>query len=263
MKDTPDAGASPFECVEPELGELLARYEDPGLEADLRRRLDDHLTMCDACRLERAIERKVAEGLRDSRLRLPQDGGRARGWLTLAPPRRRSVWALASAGGLAVAASAALMLALPPAPAGDGGPRRDGGAAPRIVRPVEGEVVTTATPRLRWTPAPGATAYLVELSGAGGEPRWSGRAQEPALTLPDAARLEPGRWRVIVQPVPADLAAPGDLTVSFRRAGGTAFLRYRIGAAAPAARVAAILGMLLLAASGVGAAIRGRIPSHG
>jgi hypothetical protein len=263
VKDTPDAGASPFECVEPELGELLARYEDPGLEAGLRRRLDDHLTICDACRLERAIEHKVAVGLRDSRLQLPEDGGRARNWLTLAPPRRRSVWALATAGGLAVAASAALMLALPPTPAGDGGPRRDGGGEPRIVRPVEGEVVMTATPRLNWTPVPGATAYVVELSGPGGEPRWSGHAPEPSLTLPEAARLDPGRWRVIVQPVPADLAGPGDLTVSFRRAGGGAFLLYRIGAAAPAARIVALLGMLLLGASVVGAAIRGRIPSHG
>ena len=56
MTDNAAAGAGGFECVDPRWGERLARLDDPQTNPAERQGLEDHLFICDACRLQRAAE---------------------------------------------------------------------------------------------------------------------------------------------------------------------------------------------------------------
>lgn len=245
MNDRLDSLDGPFECVEAELGAQIALLADPALDAGLRKRLDDHLLICDACRLEMAVQTRVAAGLADGRLSL--DSAAAPHATTRARVRfvpRILTWG----GGLAVAASLLLMFLLPPVPSGPDVLRRSDQGGPQFLRPVEGEIVSTATPELEWTRIEGATAYRVQISRIGDEAIWSARVKTTTVRVPESFPLSgPARYRAILEPVPADLAGLADVSVTFRREGTAPFLAYRVGAAPLVARWLGIAGLAALA----------------
>ena len=234
-----------YECVEPALGAQLGRLDEPDLDADTRRRLEDHLAVCDACRLTRALG--PALGREAARLETRPAAGAAARVATIA----------AGGGAMLLAASLVLMLALPPRSRQAGLVMRSGG--PEVFqRPVDGEVVRDRTPRLRWRPVPGATAYRVTIAAVGGDYRWQGTTRGTSLEPPATAALPPaGDFRVMLEPVPEDLAPPGGWSTTFRTGGTAAWLRYRLRAAPPAVRGAGLLGGLALLA-GLAAALANR-----
>ncbi len=253
-RETGGEGNEGFACVEPALGSELWQYGLPSLDANLRERLERHVQICDACRMALAIERRVASGLKDGTLRL--DTAQARRPLSLLlpilRPTARSVWARvsAAAGACALAASVALMILLPPH-AGDSGRLSRSETSPiGFTRPVEGEVTLDRTPELSWQPIEGATAYRVVLREIGGTYTWTGETQALAIRVPANAPLpSAARARALLEPIPADVAAPGGVSVSFETAGLPRYLGYRVGASAAGARVAGAAGAALLAAS--------------
>ena len=231
MTDNAAAGAGGFECVDPRWGERLARLDDPETNPAERQGLEDHLFICDACRLQRAAEAAVIAHL---------TAASAAGTRPRRLPRRRAFVGVPAWSALALAASLAGVFLWPPA-SPDTGARR---AAPDagFVRPVEGEVVHSATPVLRWNPVPGATAYEVEISQVEGDYTLKARADAAELRVPAETPLPPGAMlRGVVRPIPTDLAGPVDMSVAFRRAGWTAYALYRL-------RTAPFVLHLLLAA---------------
>lgn len=238
MTDRPHPDEKDYECVDVRLGRKMWRLAEPGLPADVRAELEDHLEICDACRRDRAVTDTVARLIVAREVDLPR-------------PRRGPRLATVG-GGLALAASLALAFVAPPRPAGPSVLRRGVDEA-RIVRPVEGEVVTGDRLRLDWEPVPRASAYAVVVSGEAHDHRWSGRLEGPPARLPAEAVPDHGRYRVLVEPVPQDLALPGDLSVSFRRAGPLRFAAYRLTSAP---RPVTALGLLGLAVAGAGLVLR-------
>jgi len=241
MTDRIQGPHSQYECVEPELGELLWRRLDPGLEPDLRSRLQDHLSICDACRLTLLVEGRIEGGLRAGEWAL--EGGRSVRPATGSRTRKSTVFA----GGLALAASLVLMLILPPAARAPLGVVRGDTAGMGFVRPVESEVLVTSRPDFRWTPIAGATAYRIEVSQVDGPWFWSGRTGRAELRLPAESALPPrGSFRAMVQTIPADLSGLADVTVSFRRGAFGAFLSYRAAASPLWVKFLACGGLALL-----------------
>lgn len=241
MTDRIQGPHSAYECVEPELGELLWRRLDPDLESDLRSRLEDHLSICDACRLILLVEGRIEGGLRAGEWAL--EGGRSVGPATGSRVRKST----ALAGGLALAASLVLMLILPPAARAPLGLVRGDTAGMGFVRPIEGEVLVTSRPSFRWASIVGATAYRIEISQVDGPWSWSGRTGQAELRLPAASVLPSrGSFRAMVQPIPADLAGLSDVTVFFRRGGPRHFLTYRVSASPLWIKVLGFAGLALL-----------------
>jgi hypothetical protein len=259
----PDGPWPGYECVEPALGAEIWRLDDPRSDAALRTTLELHLEICDDCRLRRATERRVAEGLRAGRLVLSDDGrddssreeltvGRspvaagtpARRPRTVVRPFRRNPWLWTLTGGSTlVAAGIALLLLLPPLPR-DGAGRFRGETGPTILRPVEGEVVLDRTPRVDWQPVDGATSYEVTVDEVAGGYEWSERTVESHAEVPPTSPLPADRtFRAFVEPLPRDLAAPGGETVSFATGDFPSYLRHRWSAGSPAARVIAVFGL--------------------
>ncbi|MEN8006875.1 MAG: hypothetical protein ABFS42_07640 [Candidatus Krumholzibacteriota bacterium] len=227
-----------FECVEPALGDEMWRFEAPDLDASLRRRLENHLMICDACRLRQAMDRRVASGLEDGTLEL--QSGRA------VHPRRLAIHALGWSGGLAVAASLVLMLLVPPQ-ARNGGRLVRSADDTRFLRPVEGEVINGGQPRLSWEPVPGATNYRLTVSEVGGDHEWHGETTALSLVVPAAAELPPSRsFRASLEPVPADLAQPGGVSVSFSTGDLSEFLAYRLAASSTILRLLGLAGLFML-----------------
>ncbi|MCP4572881.1 MAG: hypothetical protein GY838_11060 [bacterium] len=240
MNNGPHPQDMEFECVEPAVGELLWQLRDPDLAADTRARFEDHLLVCDACRLEHAVSAQVS--------RLLEDGE------VVVATRHRGPRLAAWSGGCALAAALVLAFLVPPRPATHTVPRR-GVDATHVVRPVEGEVVLADRPHLDWTPVPGATAYRVEITGLDDDHHWRGRLATPPARLPAGAALPGhGRYRALIEPIPEDLALPGDLSVSFVRTGPLRFAAYRLTAAPPLVLALGGLGLFGLA----GAALANR-----
>jgi hypothetical protein len=226
-----------YECVDPDVGEEMWRLGAPALDAALRRRLETHLTVCDACRLRRAVERRVAEGLSDGTLSLP---ARRRG--------PRAARAVAWGGALAAAAGLALMMILPPR-ARDGDRLVRGPGDPQFRRPVEGEVVRGGRPTLSWAAIEGATAYRIVVDEVGGDHAWRGETAGLSIDVPAAVELPASRdYRAFLEPVPADLAQPGGVSVSFRTGDTLEFLVYRLAASPWVARAFVLAGLLGLGA---------------
>lgn len=236
-----------YECVESELGKELWKYDMPGIDSGLKRRIEAHLTVCDACRLSRAIERKVAVGLRDGGLKV----GRP------ALPRSRPGFArlrrgsfLGAAGVFAMAAAFILLFLLPPSVPDQAGTSRSALLRPGFDRPVEREVVREVGIRFSWRPIEGATRYRIAVREVEGPYEWSGETNGTSVRTPVENPLPAGkRFRALLQPVPADLARPGDTSVSFRTGTKGEVLLYRIGASPVPVRLLASIGLFLLLVS--------------
>ncbi len=240
-----------FECVQPELGEQVWRCGLPDCDPDLQRELDRHLQVCDACRLQQFLHVKLDAWARAGRISIEADRE------PIGEPREEGIWlrllwkrpvaALASGGGLALAASLALTVLLSPTAPGRDGATRGGPAAPGFERPVEGEVIREATPTLSWRSISGATAYQVTIDNLDGSFSWSGRTENTSLEIPAAVSLpEKGQYRAILEPVPADLAPLGGISVTFRRADLAGFLAYRVQAAPLPVHLLGLLGIAAL-----------------
>ncbi len=249
-----DAGTGGYACVDPTLGRELWQYGLPSLDASLRERLERHVQVCDACRMALAIERRVESGLRDGSLKL--DPPKARLPLSLLlpilRPPARPAWARwsAAAGGCAVAAAIALMILLPPQPSDTGRLARSETFPMGFTRPLEGEVTLDRTPELSWKPVEGATAYRIVLREIGGTYTWTAETNALAIRVPaDAPLPSAARVRALLESVPADVAAPGGVSVAFETAGLTRYLGYRVGASAAGVRAVGGAGMSLLAAA--------------
>lgn len=254
MNHREDRSDGPFVCVEPALGKQRGSLADPDLEPSLRRELEEHVAICDACRLELAIAARISGEVRAGRLLLSGIHGRR---------RSRTLRLLAWAGGLAAAASVALVFLLPPSPAGPDSLRRSDPAAPHFLRPVEGEVLISGTPELSWTRVEGATSYRVLISRPDGEEVWNVTVPSTSVRLPeDVLAPDPARYRVVVEPVPVDLAGMTELNVSFRRDGVGAFVSYRLQEAPAVAWWLGIIGLLALGIGVAGIWYQMRPPRH-
>ncbi len=206
-------------CIDTTLGTELWRLETADCPAELRSRLETHVTYCAACRLQLAVERKVVAGLGDGSLVLRRP----------APAYARyAVWS-ASVGITAVACSLALMLLLPPiAPHSAMTMRGDDG--PSINRPVPDEVVLGGQPTIRWTPLEGVTSYNVQVETVDGNHRWSTNTPTAEITVPASDELPLNmRCRIRIEPVPAHLAPAEGLRTSFRTGSTGSWIQYRLG----------------------------------
>lgn len=240
MKPTPITHGSDegYDCLDPTLGNELWRLADPDCPAELRGRLETHMTYCADCRLQIAVERHATGGLRDGSLVLAPDTDQ---W------GRPAFW-IAGLGATALAAGLALLVLMPPtAPHEHLTLRGDDG--PAIERPVADEVVLGREPTVRWTPLDGATRYDLRVEAVDGDYNWSVSTDTPAATVPQDRSLPADtRFRVRVQPVPAHLAPDGALRSSFRTGGFGAWFGHRLRHGAAAGRALGGVGLLGLVA---------------
>ncbi len=234
MTENTNPNGDGFACVDPEWGEQLWRFEEPNLETRVRKGLEDHLFICDACQLTRASEVALGAAIKSGRVQA----------IPAAPTRLRPVPWLQWGGVAAMAASLALMVILPPTGRQVGGMRRGDSPVPHFQRPVEGEVLRTGAPELTWSAIPGASSYQVQISEVGGPYQWSTATDDPMAQIPaDQPLPEDGIFRGVVQPVPADLVGIADVSVAFSRAGWREFAVYRAGATPVWLRLLGLLGL--------------------
>lgn len=250
---------TPFECVDPSVGQELWRLQQPDLDPALRATLEAHLAACHACRLMVRLDAKAQELARAGRLDSLDAGPAVRARHPLLG-HARSPWAAA----LPLAASLVAMLALPPRPITQEQTAR-GPDLVRFTRPVEGEVVSTRRPELRWTPIPAASGYAVELRDREGRPVWTGTSTVPELRVPEEAALMPGReYRALLSVRPADLAPLAPASVGFRRDSFGSMVLHRVRWAHPLLQAAAAVSLaLLLLASLTGARRRKTVAETG
>jgi hypothetical protein len=245
-----------FECVEPDVGRELRHWTGPGATAAQRAQREDHLRICDACRLEAAVAREMLAGLADGSLVLPGNSAAAHRRRPRVLPIRPFP-ALTGAAACLVAAGLALAVLLPPvSPAGPGADRS--GAEEGFVRPVEGETVGSDDLQFRWHPVTDATGYALRVEEVGGDFAWEGDSPTGSLVLPASVDLPVAReFRAYLTPIPRDLAPSGSLSVRFRSGTAGAVWRYRATAAPWPARWLVLAG-LLAGMAAVGLRIGGR-----
>ncbi|MFH1843709.1 MAG: zf-HC2 domain-containing protein, partial [bacterium] len=242
---TRDGNPDFYECVDPSVGELISQYHEPDLDAALRRQLDRHLEICDACRWELELQNVMVAGLERGALTIhpgeqPAD---AHGHQHDRPVLAR--W-LGGVGGLALAASLILVFFLAPSPPDGDLIQRTAGADFRFIRPVESEVVLGEQPQFSWPALPGASMYRITLRLVDGSILWADSTQTTSLRVPDRASIPTdSRIQAFLEPVPADLAPERGVSVSFRTGGFGSFLGYRLGAAPPWSRITGLLGGIL------------------
>lgn len=223
--------SGPYQCVQPEIGDQIWRLDRAETPSDLRLRLKNHLAVCDSCRLTLAVQERVQRGAQDHSLAVKTARNRAAGW----------TWA----GGLALAASLALVLLIPPRQTGRLLVR--GADSPGFIRPVEGEILHHEAPRLKWTPVAGATAYRIEITSSDQKYHWTARTKQPAVRIPrDQPLPQDEDLLAMVQTVPEDLVSLGAISVHFRREKTGGFLNYRLKAAPSAVKILGLLGLGLL-----------------
>lgn len=240
-----DPKATPYECIDAAVGERLWRREQPDLDPTEKAILDAHLEACQACRLLVRVDEGAQRLGREARLAAP---GAARA--TRADASRNGHARVRWAAGLAFAASLVAMLVLPPRPASPGRSVR-GSEVVRFTAPVEGEIVATPRPVLRWTPLRGATRYVVTLIDDGGRAAWSGETATPMIRLPESAALVRGRlYRALLSVRPADLAPPVPASVAFRRETPVRVLLHRLRWSHPLLQAATALAFAVLAIAG-------------
>jgi hypothetical protein len=215
----------------------LAAYADTRLDATARARVEEHLADCTYClgqvgflvrELRETEARPVPSRLIDTARERPSR------WFRLVP-----------VPALAALAATALLLVVgfvwqpdrglaPFSPAGPGAERsgrasttvpmdrtvRNGGlaaVAPRILLPVDGEVVGQLPMEIRWSSSPGALQYSVQVLSLAGDLVWEGSSAGEATVVPSAVAFEPGqRYYVWVEArLPSGATSKSD-AVAFR-----------------------------------------------
>lgn len=238
-----------YECVEPELGADLDKLDAPDTDQTLRRQLENHIEVCDACRFEIAVNKNVARGLQTGRYRISSSIG----WLEtlrnfLSPPGRES-WAgaMQTVSSISFSACVLLVFLLPPTAPQFGSGQRGPDQEPRFERPVEGEVVLNANPTLSWEPIEEASGYRITLDNAGGGYEWYGQTRENEITVPSGSPVPlDDRLRAILEPIPPDLAPSGGYSLSFRRGNLIDFIGYRVKAASLLLKLCGSLSLVSL-----------------
>lgn len=244
MKDDPVK--SPFECVDPAVGGQLWQLERMDVDPSLRSLLEAHVAACDACRQIVQLDGRVQALVREGHLREPIRGSRRRRLVPSAPRRAVPIAALA------LAASLILLVVLPPRPIADTGPTR-GPTGSRFTRPVEGEIVATRRPVLRWTPIDDVTEYVVELRDRDGRTVWTGESDVPEIRVDESAGLGSGReYRALLSVRPADLAPPVPASVAFRSGSWGRMLLHRARWAHPWLQVVTLLSLGSLSVAWLG-----------
>ena len=212
---------TPFECVDPSIGDQIWRLERPDLDPELRQSLLAHASVCHACSELHKLDAEGRELARSGSLENPEPVSQGRGF----PVRRTHV---AWPAGLALAASLAAVVLLPPRPITDGLSER-GVQRVRFLRPVEGEILATTRPMLRWTSVAGASRYIVRIRDSAGKSIWEGVSPDPGIRIPEDASLVRGAmYKAILSTQPADLVDPGQVSVAFRSDSLGRMLLHRI-----------------------------------
>ncbi len=201
-----------YRCVDPKIGRLLERREDPQLDAESRELLDLHLDLCHACREQAEFEDGAAREL-----------SKAENWTGDLKRAHRPLLAFAAA--LAAVLAVFFFMTGSPLESGES-PYRGEEETFRIERPVEGEVLSLRSPDLRWSRVPEARVYRVTVENLDGSFSRTRTLQETSMALPAETR-EPGEYLVSVEPIPADLSPLRESNRAFRRAGLLAELGYR------------------------------------
>ena len=215
----PDRPHLEYECLDPELGQQVWRLDDPTTDAALADRLRAHLEFCAHCRSVRWVGDKLAQGLKEGALAIPEKGSATRipaliGWTT-------------GLGWLAAAACLALVLLQAPTPEHDGMIMR-GSDSPAITRPMGDEVLLDRNPTIRWDPIQGARQYQVAIEAVGSPYSWNTTTRRAEVPIPHEHPLPArARIRVHVVPVPNHLASGFGLNTSFRTGSVSEFLRFR------------------------------------
>jgi hypothetical protein len=232
---------TPFECIDPSVGGSIWRLEQSDVNPQLRVELLAHVSVCDSCRLLVRLEEKARELAesgslehtgpkeRAASMALPTQEPQVSPVLaehsepaarSLASPSRQKLRMrrihVTTAAGIALAACLAAIVFTPPQPV-TGRLSARGNEGTRFLRPVEGEVVSTAQPILRWTPLEGASRYFIEIRDEKGASLWQGESADETIRLPDEVSLESGHnYKALLSVQPADLLAPGETSVRFR-----------------------------------------------
>ncbi|MEZ4651312.1 MAG: hypothetical protein R3E97_21475 [Candidatus Eisenbacteria bacterium] len=239
-----DSKSTPFECVDPAVGERIWRLEESNLDASIRSELEAHLEVCHACSLLSRVEVKARQLLRT-------EHGTQRPLPQVRPAARFSGRAVRAriVAGLAFAACLVLSITSPPRSVSPAA-RSRGDDAAHFVRPVEGEVLASSEPTLEWTRIDDASRYLVDLRDDTGATVWKGESEGTSLRVPTSAGLEHGhQYRAILSTQPMDLIAPGSISVLFRSDGMWQQIVHRVRWSHPLLQVVSVLALLGLVAS--------------
>jgi hypothetical protein len=256
LMDRPNQERDHYECVEPELGAVLWQLESPLIKPALKQRLESHLTICDACRLERAVERAIGTGLQSGRLHLPdpvEREGPSSDHIRQAD-RQRPAWPLATVwGGLGLAVtSLVLIFVLAPTPLFPDLVTRAQDSRPRFLRPLESEVIRSLTPAISWTPIEDATRYRLTLEDIRGSYLWMTVTDQSQAAPPTEHALPPdSQIRATLETIPVDLLALGEVTVSFRTGSWHEYVGYRLKAAPSGLQITTLIGLAISLLAGL------------
>ena len=236
MTDQPDTS---YECVDPVKGDEIWKLDDPATEPALRRELEAHVTACHFCRLHRDLDARMRRLVREEAIVTAEPAAADRS------PVVARVAGVAAA--LAIAASLAGVLFLPPRPVETDLTVRGGDEA-RFTRPVEGQVVPDGACRLSWTEVSGATGYEVRVTGRDGDFAWTGATDRARIDLPADAGLAVGNaYKAVLSTRPADLLPPGRTSVAFRCGSSRDIVSHRLRWAQHWIHGLGLAGLLLLA----------------
>jgi len=234
-----------FECVEPELQKKVTMRSVEELDSLTRRRWEQHLEICHACRemhrMNLSIAELIAEGAGVSWSERLGHARWRRAWQRVGS---RRIWTGAAA---TAALGLFLALALPPSalPLFTRGivPRGDE-ASFQIKRPNEGEVLYLRGGNLEWEEVADARGYKITIESPDQEYRWSGVVTSTAMKLPKESEV-PGKYQAAVEPYPVGLVPEGQQDVFFRRDRVFPFLSYRLSHLPTVSAVLLALGALL------------------
>jgi len=229
-----------YECIDQDVGSNLWRLDADDTAPELRERLENHLSFCADCRMQRRVLDEVATGLGDGSLKLSSSASHT----VLSRP-------IFASGLLALAASLILMFAMPPVSTLQTMAVRGSNDGQEILNPIPDEILYNRNPVITWQPLSDATSYNVRIEGVDNSYKLEQQTTGAQIQIPKDSELPVSeRFRVFVEPVPAYLAPAGGWRSSFSTASLVPFIQYRLGAAQPVARVLWLfaLGLLLMGA---------------
>ncbi len=228
-----------YECIEPEFGDQLWRLELEDLDPELRLVLEAHAGSCHACALLLALDRQ-SQALAETGALARMQRKQAPTWLEKMRRASRPV------AGLAFAASLLALLYMPPRSRHEDSVQRGDDHAV-FLRPVEGELVSSLTPNLRWSQITGVSSYLVQVRELGGDIVWESEGGEAELRIPVEASLERDReYKVLLATQPHDLLPPEGISVIFRTGSIWAVALHRLRWAHPLIQTVGIVSIAIV-----------------